>query len=92
MGRGPQAAYALLLPGLALGLVGAALGNRTRRGLRLLGLLVLLGLALTSCSSGGGSGSGGNTGTPAGTSTVTVTAGVTGGTSQTAALTVTVTQ
>jgi uncharacterized repeat protein (TIGR03803 family) len=92
-GRGPQAAYALLLPGLALGLVGAARGRRTRRGLRLLGLLVLLGLALASCSSsGGGSGSGGNPGTPAGTSTVTVTAGVTGGTSQTATLTVTVTQ
>jgi uncharacterized repeat protein (TIGR03803 family) len=93
-GRGPQVAYALLLPGLALGLVGAARGKRTRRGLRLLGLVVPLGLALAlaSCGGGGGSGSGGNTGTPPGTSTVTVTAGVTGGTSQTATLTVTVTQ
>lgn len=95
-GRGPQAAYALLLPGLALGLGGAAdRGKRPRRGMRLLGLLVLLGLTLTlaSCgSSGGGGGSGGNTGTPAGTSTVTVTAGATGGTSQTATLIVTVTQ
>ncbi|MFZ0137241.1 MAG: choice-of-anchor tandem repeat GloVer-containing protein [Candidatus Sulfotelmatobacter sp.] len=91
--RGPQSAYAFLLPGLALALVGAVRGRRTRRGLRLLGLLVLLGLALASCSSsGGGSGSGGNAGTPAGTSTVTVTAGVTGGASQTATLTVTVTQ
>ncbi len=94
-GRGPQTAYALLLPMLTLGLVGAARGERTRCGMRLLGLLVLLGLALAlaSCgSSGGGSGGGGNTGTPAGTSTVTVTAGVTGGTSKTAILTVTVTQ
>ena len=44
--RGPQAAYALLLPGLALVLLGAA------RGLRPLGLLVLLGLALASCGGG----------------------------------------
>ena len=90
-GRGPQSAYALLLPWLALALVGAARGKRTRRDLRLLGLLVLLGLvlALPSC---GSSGSGGNTGTPPGTSTVTVTAGVTGGISQTATLTVTVKQ
>jgi uncharacterized repeat protein (TIGR03803 family) len=94
-GRGPQSVYALLLPGLALGLVGAARGKRTRRSMRLLGLLVLLGLALALASCGGsgsGGSGGGNTGTPAGTSTVTVTAGVTGGTSQTAALTVTVTQ
>ena len=91
-GFGPQAAYALLLP--VLGLVSAARGKRTRRGLRLLGLFVLLALtlALTSCGSGGGgSGVGSNTGTPASTSTVTVTAGVTGGTSQTAILTLTVT-
>ncbi|MGB6737817.1 MAG: choice-of-anchor tandem repeat GloVer-containing protein, partial [Candidatus Sulfotelmatobacter sp.] len=47
-GRGPQPAYALLLPGLALGLVGAARGKRTRCALRLLGLLGLLGLALAS--------------------------------------------
>jgi uncharacterized repeat protein (TIGR03803 family) len=93
--RGPQAAYALLLPGLALVLVGAARGKRTRRrGLRLLGLPVLLGLALAlaSCGNSGSGGGGDNTGTPTGTSTVTVTAGVTGGTSQTAILTVTVTQ
>ncbi len=89
--HGTQAAYVLLLPGLALGLVGAERGKRRRHGLRLLGLLVLLELvmALPSC---GSSGSGGNTGTPPGTSTVTVTAGVTGGISQTASLTFTVTQ
>jgi len=93
-GRGPQAVYALL-PGLALGLVGAARGKRTRRGLRLLGLLLLLGLALAVASCGGsgsGGGGGGNPGTPPGTSTATVTAVVTGGTNQTAILTVTVTQ
>jgi uncharacterized repeat protein (TIGR03803 family) len=91
-GRGPQAAYALLLPGLILAFVGAARGNRTRRGLHLLGLLVPLGLALVLASCGGNGSGAGNTGTPPGTSTVTVTAGVTGGTSQTATLTVTVTQ
>ncbi len=87
-GRGPQVAYALLLP--VLGLVGAVRRKRTRRGLHLLGLLVLLGLAmaLASCGSSGG----GNTGTPAGTNTVTVTANGTGSTSQTVSLTVTVTQ
>ncbi len=98
--RGSQVAYALLLPMLALGLVGAVRGKRTPEGLRLMGLLVLLGLALAlaSCSgggsgsAGGGGGGGGNTGTPVGTSTITVTAGVAGGTSQTATLTVTVTQ
>jgi uncharacterized repeat protein (TIGR03803 family) len=91
-GRGPQLAYAWLLP--VLGLVGAALGKGARRGLRLPGLLVLLGLvlALASCGGSGSSGGGGNTGTPPGTSTVTVTAGVAGGTSQTASLTLIVTQ
>jgi len=90
-GFGPQAVYALLLP--VLGLVSAARGKHIRRGLRMLGLFVLLvlTLALTSCGSGGGSGVGSNTGTPASTSTVTVTAGVTSGTSQTAILTLTVT-
>jgi uncharacterized repeat protein (TIGR03803 family) len=87
-GWSPQATYALLLP--VLGIMGAAArGKRMRRGLRLLSLLALLGLALALASCGGSSG---NTVTPAGTSTVTVTAGVTGGMSQTAILTVTVTQ
>ncbi len=93
-GRNPQAAYVLLLPGLALGLVGAARGKATRRGLHLRGLLMPLGLvlALASCGGSGSGGGGGNTGTPPGTSTVTVTAGGTGGTSQTTILTLTVTQ
>jgi uncharacterized repeat protein (TIGR03803 family) len=89
-GRNLQAAYALLLPGLAF--VGVAGGKRTRRGLRLLGLLVPLGLVLVLASCGGSGSGGANTGTPPGTSTVTVIASVTGGTSQTVTLTVTVTQ
>jgi len=72
---GPQAACALLLPVLALGLVSADCGKRARRELSLLSLLVLLGLGipLVSCGGGGG-GRGGSTGTPAGTYTVIVTA------------------
>ena len=90
-GRGPQAAYAFLLPVLAL-MGGGARGKRTRGSPRLLGLFVLLGLTLALASCGSSRGGGGNTGTPAGTSKVTVTAGITGGTSQTAVLTLTVTQ
>jgi subtilase family serine protease len=72
--------YAALLPGL-LGIMFIG-GSRKRslRGLRLLGLVVMLGFStlwLVSCSSGGGSGTK-DPGTPKGTTTVTVNA-TTGG-------------
>ena len=78
--RTPRIFYALLLPGL-LGLVFTA-GSRRRssRGMRLLGLIVVLGFStmwLASCgggnSSGGGGGGNSNPGTPAGSYTITVT-------------------
>jgi hypothetical protein len=95
-GRGPQAVYALLLPVLALGFMGVIGRKQTWRSTRLLGLIVLFGLALgmASCGGGGGGGGGENSGTPAGSYTVTVTASA-GGTavaSQTATLKVTVTK
>lgn len=79
--RGTRIFYALLLPGL-LGIVFTA-GSRRRslRGMRLLGLIVLLGLStlwLGSCGGSGGTQS--NPGTPTGTYTITVNA-TTGGAS-----------
>jgi hypothetical protein len=78
--RTPRMFYALLLPGL-LGLVFTG-GSRRRsgRGLRLLGLIVVLGFStmwLASCggsnNNGGSSGGNSNPGTPAGSYTITVT-------------------
>jgi subtilase family serine protease len=84
--------YALLLPGL-LGLISVRNHKRTRRGIRLLSLIVVLALStLWMPACGGGSSTPSNPGTPAGTSSVTVTA-TTGGTSpltHTAAVTLTV--
>jgi subtilase family serine protease len=72
--RTPRIFYALLLPGL-LGLVFPA-GSRRRswRGIRFLGLIVVLGFStlwLASC--GGGSSGNSNPGTPQGSYTITVT-------------------
>jgi hypothetical protein len=84
-GRGTKVFYAALLPGL-FGIFLIAGSGRRSRGMRLLGLIIVLGfstLSLTSC--GGGSGSGGgssNPGTPAGNYTITVNA-TTGGSSPT---------
>jgi hypothetical protein len=77
---GPRIFYAALLPGL-LGIVFAA-GSRKRslRGMRMLGLMLVLGastLWLGSCS-GSNNSSTGNQGTPVGSYSVTVTA-TTGG-------------
>jgi uncharacterized repeat protein (TIGR03803 family) len=94
-GRGPQTVYALLLPVLALGFMGVMGRKQTWSSTRLLGLIVLFGLAVGMASCGGGGGGGGeNSGTPAGSYTVTVTASASGtaAASQTAILTVTVTK
>jgi trimeric autotransporter adhesin len=77
---GSRLVYAFLIPGL-FGIFFAA-GTR-RRGVKLLGMIVVLGccsLGLGSCGGGGNSGGGGisNPGTPAGNYTVTITA-TTGG-------------
>jgi hypothetical protein len=75
--RTPRMFYALLLPGL-LGLVFTA-GSRRRswRGMRLLGLIVVLGFStlwLASCGGGNSSSSGNsNPGTPTGSYMITVT-------------------
>jgi hypothetical protein len=77
--RTPRIFYALLLPGL-LGVVFTA-GSRRRssRGMRLLGLIVVLGFStmwLASCGGGNSSGGGGgnsNLGTPTGSYMITVT-------------------
>jgi len=90
--------YALLLfPGIMVALGRASRQRRASRGLQLLALLVLIavfGNGVSSCGGGSGGSGGGNSGTPPGTSTVTVTAstGSTGVVTQTANLTVTVTQ
>jgi len=77
LGRHKQLFYALLLPGF-LGVVSMSGRKRTKLGLRLLVLLVVLALPAVwlACGSSSSSGSGGqsNAGTPTGTSTVTVTA------------------
>jgi len=69
--------YAVFLPGL-MGIV-FTIGSRKRslRGMRLLGLIVVLGLStvwMASCGGNGNSGSTGNAGTPKGTYTINVTA------------------
>ena len=74
--RGSRIFYAMLLPGL-FGIMFVA-GSRTR-GVRLLGLIVVLGFSTLWLGSCGGSGGGGTTvppnpGTPAGTYTVTINA------------------
>jgi subtilase family serine protease len=75
--RAPQIFYALLLPGL-LGLVFApGLRRRSWRGIRFMGLIVVLGcstLWLASCGGGNSSSSGNsNPGTPMGSYAITVT-------------------
>ena len=79
LGRHQQLFYALLLPGL-LCVVSMSGRRRTLRGLRLLGLIVILCLPALWLACGGGSSTPSNPGTPAGTSTVTVSA-TTNGTS-----------
>ncbi len=71
--HGMRIFYAALLPGL-LGIVFTAGSRRSLRGLRFLGLIVVLGFStlwLASC--GGSSGSTSNPGTPKGSYTITVT-------------------
>ena len=75
-GHHQQLFYAILLPGF-LGMVSVAGRRRTLRGVRLLSLIVVLGLAALWVACGSGSTSTTpppNTGTPAGTSTITVSA------------------
>ena len=75
-GHHQQLFYAMLLPGF-LGMVSVAGRRRALRGLRLLSLIVVLGLAALWVACGGGSPSTTpppNTGTPTGNSTVTVSA------------------
>jgi Pro-kumamolisin, activation domain len=77
--RGTRILYAALLPGL-FGIMFTAGSRKRRRGMRLLGLIMVLGFStlwLGSCSNSSGSGNS-NPGTPTGTSTVTVN-GTTGG-------------
>jgi subtilase family serine protease len=83
--RSRQIFYAMLLPGL-FGIV-LTVGSRKRaaRGLRLLGIVVVLGVStmwLASCGGGSSGGGGGqsNPGTPQGTYPVTINATATGGT------------
>jgi subtilase family serine protease len=73
-GHGTQIFYALLLPGL-FGVVVTAAPRRSLRGMRFLGLIIILGLStlwLASC--GGGSGGTKDPGTPTGSYTITVSA------------------
>ena len=75
--RGTRILYAVLLPGLLGIMFTAGTRRRSLRGLRFLGLIVVLGFStlwLASC--GGGSGSSGNSdpGTTKGTYTITVNA------------------
>jgi hypothetical protein len=89
-GRHQQLFYALLLPGF-LGMVSMAGRRRISSGLRLLGLLVVLGLAGLWLACGGSSTTKPptNPGTPVGSSTVTVT-GTSGTLQHTTTITVTV--
>ncbi|HEX8812455.1 MAG TPA: hypothetical protein VF742_10725 [Terracidiphilus sp.] len=91
-GRSMRILFAAFLPGL-LGIMFTA-GSRRRslRGLRILGLIVVLGFSALWVTSCGGSNSGGNnssSGTPAGTYTVNVT-GTSGGATATTSFGVTV--
>jgi hypothetical protein len=79
--RGARIFYAVLLPGLFGIMFTVGSRKRSLRGMRLLGLMVVLGFStmwLSSCSNSSGSGNS-NPGTPKGTSTVTLNA-TTGGT------------
>jgi subtilase family serine protease len=91
-GRGNGIFYALLLPGI-FGIVIAA-GSR-KSGVRLLGLIVVLGFStmwLGSCGGGGGSNSSqNNPGTPAGTYAIVVNATTGGATPLTGSFTVNLT-
>jgi hypothetical protein len=89
-GHHQQLFYALLLPGF-LGMVSMSGRRRISRGLRLLGLLVVLGLAGLWLACGGSSTTKPptNPGTPVGTSAVTVT-GTSGTLQHTTTITVTV--
>ena len=73
--RGSGILYAALLPGL-LGIVLTAGSRRSLRGMRFMGLLVVLGFSTLWLASCGGSNGGGTTsgGTPPGTYQITVTA------------------
>jgi chitobiase/beta-hexosaminidase-like protein len=85
--------YAILLPVLAVLFGFSARKGRSRRGLRLLGVLIFLAAVsgLTSCNSANPVG---NPGTPIGTSNVSVSAATSGagGTNHAATLTITITQ
>jgi subtilase family serine protease len=73
--RGSGIFYATLLPGFFGVVFVAASGKRSRRGIRLLGLFMVLGLSTIWLGSCGGSSSSSNKdpGTPAGTYSITVT-------------------
>jgi subtilase family serine protease len=69
--------YAMILPGIS-GIVFASGSNkRTGRGIRMPGIIIVLGFStlwLASCGGGGSSGSSGNPGTPKGTYAITINA------------------
>jgi subtilase family serine protease len=74
--RGTRIFYAALLPGLFGIMFAPGSRKRSLRGMRLLGLIVVLGcstLWLASCGGSSSSGNPGNQGTPKGTYTVSVT-------------------
>jgi subtilase family serine protease len=73
--RGSRILYASLLPGFFGVVFVAASGKRSQRGIRLLGLFMILGLSTIWLGSCGGSSSGSHKdpGTPAGTYSITVT-------------------
>lgn len=90
LGRSKQIFYAMLLPGLFGIVLTVCTRKRAARGLRLLGLIVVLGVStlwLASCGGGGSGGGGGqsNPGTPQGTYPITINATTAGGTAGTAA-------
>jgi subtilase family serine protease len=89
--RGSRIFYAALLPGLFGILLTAGTRKRSARGLRLLGLIMMLGFSTLWLGSCGGSsgGSNSNQGTPAGSYTVTVT-GTSGSSTSSASFTLTV--
>ena len=74
--RGARIFYAVLLPGLFGIMFTVGSRKRSLRGMRMLGLMVVLGFStlwLSSCSGSSGSGNS-NPGTPKGTTTVTINA------------------